>query len=107
EGRNDRMRRHLALVALLLGLLAVAVPNAFAGGPKQKDKDAKVQLLAINDFHGNLEPPSGSSGRIAVGPGGATVDAGGAEYLSTWIKSLRTTNPNTITIGAGDLIGAS
>ena len=60
------MRRHLALVALLLGLLAVAVPNAFAAGPKQKDNDTHVQLLAINDFHGNLEPPSGSSGTIAV-----------------------------------------
>jgi 5'-nucleotidase len=32
---------------------------------------------------------------------------GGGEYLATWIKSLRTTNPNTITVGAGDLIGAS
>jgi 5'-nucleotidase len=101
------MRRHLALVALLLGLLAVAVPNAFAAGPKQKDKDTHVQLLAINDFHGNLEPPAGSSGRISVGPGGATVDAGGAEYLSTHIKNLRAQNPNTVTVGAGDLIGAS
>ena len=29
------------------------------------------------------------------------------EYLATWIKCLRTTNPNTITVGAGDIIGAS
>ena len=69
------MRRHLALVALLLGLLAVAAPSTFAAGPKQKDNDTQVQLLAINDFHGNLEPPAGSGGRISVGPG-ATVDAG-------------------------------
>ena len=68
------MRRHLALVALLLGLLAVAAPNAFAAGPKQKDNDTHVQLLAINDFHGNLEPPAGSSGRISVGAGRATVE---------------------------------
>ena len=97
------MKRLVALCALVVFVLALA-PTAGAAG---KEKDRFVQLLAINDFHGNLQPPSGSSGRIAVGPGGATVNAGGVEYLATWIKSLRTTNPNTITIGAGDLIGAS
>jgi 5'-nucleotidase len=97
-------RTLLALCAALCFVLAL-VPTAFgaAGG---EDKDTFVQLLAINDFHGNLVPPSGSSGRIAVAPG-QTVNAGGVEYLATWIKSLRTTNPNTLTVGAGDLIGAS
>jgi 5'-nucleotidase len=99
------MKRLVALCALVAFVLALA-PTAFgaAGG---KEKDTLVQLLAINDFHGNLQPPSGSSGRIATGPGGQTVNAGGVEYLATWIKSLRTTNPNTITVGAGDIIGAS
>ena len=111
------MRRHLALVALLLGLLAVAAPSTFAAGPKQKDNDTHVQLLAINDFHGNLEPPSGSSGVIAVrkpvpaSPGvpadPGTVAAGGAEYLATQFKTLEQRNPNTLVVGAGDLIGAS
>jgi 5'-nucleotidase len=96
-------RRVLALCAVVFFVLAFA-PSAF--GATSREKDTFVQLLAINDFHGNLLPPAGSSGRIAVGPG-QTVDAGGVEYLATWIKSLRTTNPNTITIGAGDLIGAS
>ena len=40
----------LAAVGLLLAILA---PAASAGGPK-KDNDTYVQLLAINDFHGNL-----------------------------------------------------
>jgi 5'-nucleotidase len=100
------MRRHLALVALLLGLLAVAAPSTFAAGPKQKDNDTHLQLLAINDFHGNLEPPSGSSGRIAISPT-VNVDAGGAEYLATHLKTLEQQNPNTLEVGAGDLIGAS
>jgi 5'-nucleotidase len=95
--------RASVLVALLAGLL-VLVPSAFAAGPKVKD--TSVQLLAINDFHGNLQPPSGSSGRISVSPT-ATVNAGGIEYLATRIKQLRTENTNTITVGAGDLIGAS
>jgi 5'-nucleotidase len=36
-----------------------------------------------------------------------TVPAGGIAYLATHIKQLRRANPNTITVGAGDLIGAS
>jgi 5'-nucleotidase len=97
------MKRGLLALCALLLLLAV---TPVASAVPQKDSDTYVQLLAINDFHGNLQPPSGSSGRISVAPG-ATVDAGGVEYLATWIKSLRTANTNTITIGAGDLIGAS
>ncbi len=61
-----------------------------------------MQLLALNDFHGNIEPPAGSSGRVG------TVNAGGAEYLSTHVSTLEATNPrNTFVVSAGDLIGAS
>jgi len=61
----------------------------------------EVQLLAFNDFHGNLEPPSGSNGRIGQTP------AGGVEFLATHIANLRATNPNTVVVSAGDNIGAS
>jgi len=78
--------------------------------PKPKPP-VNVQLLAINDFHGNLEPPSGSSGRVTTGYNAGTavtVDAGGVEYLATHVKSLRTQNPkNTLFVAGGDLIGAS
>jgi 5'-nucleotidase len=60
-----------------------------------------VQLLAINDFHGNLEPPSGSSGLIDG------VPAGGVEYLATHIEDAAAENPNSLVVAAGDLIGAS
>jgi 5'-nucleotidase len=68
-----------------------------------------VQILAVNDFHGNLEPPTGSSGRITtITPTGpVTVDAGGVEFLATHIKNLRATNPNTVVVSAGDMIGAT
>jgi 5'-nucleotidase len=66
-----------------------------------------VQLLGINDFHGNLEPPTGSGGRIQEVPGGPQIDAGGAVYLATQLRTLRQQNPNTLTVSAGDLIGAS
>ena len=35
------------------------------------------------------------------------VVAGGAEYLATHIENLRATNPNTVVVSAGDMIGAS
>jgi len=35
------------------------------------------------------------------------VQAGGVEALSTLLKSARAGNPNTVTVGAGDLISAS
>ena len=94
-----------ALAALMLSFLVLA-PTAFAEGPKPKDNDQHVKLLAINDFHGNLEPPSGSSGRIAISPT-TNVNAGGAEYLATHFKRLGSEDPNTFVVAAGDSIGAS
>ncbi len=80
--------------------------------PKPKPKpNVRVQLLGINDFHGNLQPPAGSAGRVVTSISNGTpvqVDAGGAEYLSTQLKTLTTGNPgNTIINSSGDLIGAS
>ncbi len=93
----------LALVAILV--VAIAPASAARGGV------VKVQILAVNDFHGNLVPPSGSSGRVQTSPIGTlpvtTVDAGGAEYLATHIANLRAENKRTIVVSAGDMIGAS
>jgi 2',3'-cyclic-nucleotide 2'-phosphodiesterase (5'-nucleotidase family) len=61
----------------------------------------EVQLLGLNDFHGNLTPPSGSSGRV----GG--TNAGGVEYFASHIKRLKAENRRTLVVSAGDLIGAS
>src|SRR5215207_2119949 len=99
----------LACAAALLALPATATA---------KPTDTHVQLLAINDLHGHLA--ANTPGSIQVGccnpvlTGGVqtgwtqkTVPAGGVAYLATHIKALRATNPKTITVGAGDLIGAS
>jgi 5'-nucleotidase len=101
------MKRKRALTVLALGLLVAASAPVAAARPgpgsvaEQRAQTTKVQLLALNDFHGNLEPPSGSGGRI-----GAT-NAGGVEYLATHVRALRATNPNTLFLSAGDLIGAT
>lgn len=71
--------------------------------------EVPVQVLAFNDYHGALEPPSGSGGRIVVSkdPSVAPVDAGGAEFLATHVKALEAENPNTVVVAAGDVIGAT
>ena len=95
---RTRLRsRYIVLLAAVL-LLALGAAS-IAGAVKPETVD--VQILAINDFHGNLEPPAGSSGRIG------TINAGGVEYLATHINTLRATNPNTVVVSAGDMIGAS
>jgi 5'-nucleotidase len=92
-----RSRFALGLTAALMlsTTLGIGVATAKPAGT------VDVQLLAVNDFHGNLEPPTGSSGRIG------TINAGGVEYLATHIANMRATNPNTVVVSAGDMIGAS
>lgn len=66
---------------------------------------AHGNLLAFNDFHGAIDPPSGSGGLINGTP------AGGVEYLTTWVKQLRAeaeaSGERSLTVAAGDLIGAT
>ena len=107
------MRRSLlvCVCCAMLGALSPAAASAQHG-------DTHVQLLAINDLHGHLAP--NTPGTIQVGccnpviTNGVqtgwtqkTVPAGGIAYLATHMKALRSTNPNTLTVAAGDLIGAS
>ena len=96
------------LVALLAGLLVAIVPaaaNAASPSGAEHAQTTKIQILGLNDFHGNLEPPIGSSGRIGGTEAGG--NAGGVEYLATHVRALRATNPNTLFVSAGDLIGAT
>jgi len=76
-------------------------------GHHHASRDVKLQLLGINDFHGNLEPPTGSGGRITETPGATPIDAGGAAFLASHIRQLRAGKRNSMVVSAGDLIGAS
>ena len=90
-----RARRLLAGLALSVGAVAIASFGATADAADARSgkpaKTVDVQILAFNDFHGNLEPPAGSSGRVG------TVDAGGVEYLRHPSAQLEATNPRTRT----------
>ncbi|MEU9890911.1 bifunctional metallophosphatase/5'-nucleotidase [Sphaerisporangium sp. NPDC051011] len=94
----------LASLVVATGLAFVAAPASAHPKPPKPAETVPVRLISINDFHGNLEPPTGSGGAI-VNESGVSVPAGGAAYMATHLKSLA--NKNTVVVGAGDLIGAS
>jgi 5'-nucleotidase len=116
------MKPALSTLLALLFMVAPALASS-AGAQDQTETQDQVQdqakpqpaaavavrILAINDFHGNLRPPSG--GIRITDPDDASkkiaVPAGGAEAMATLVRQLREGHRNTIFVAAGDLIGAS
>ncbi|MGV9646080.1 bifunctional metallophosphatase/5'-nucleotidase [Streptomyces sp. NPDC003514] len=123
--QQHRRRRTYALVATAAGLATVgalaaalpatASPGAGKGGHghghgHHPGRYQDVQLLSFNDLHGNLEPPSGSSGRVTeIQADGTTktIDAGGVEYLATHLRQARAGKQFSVTAAGGDMVGAS
>ncbi|WP_162467113.1 esterase-like activity of phytase family protein [Streptomyces cavernae] len=66
-----------------------------------------VQLLSFNDFHGNLEPPTGRDANLGSRLDPKSTTVGGAEYLATRLGQLRQGTEASLTVAAGDIIGAS
>jgi 5'-nucleotidase len=104
-------RRTAQRSAALAVTAAAALAVTLVQNPAQADNDkpartVDVRLIGINDLHGNIEPPSGSSGRVTLADG-TQVEAGGAVYNATHIKDLQSQVRNSVIVGQGDLIGAS
>ncbi|MCZ7415014.1 MULTISPECIES: bifunctional metallophosphatase/5'-nucleotidase [unclassified Streptomyces] len=113
-----RLAATAAGLAAAVALGAAALPSAQAASERPGDRPGHpghgptvdLQVLAVNDFHGHLEPPSGSSGRVTrEHPDGTTeqVAAGGAEYLATALREAREGERYTMTVAPGDVVGAS
>lgn len=93
----------LAMLAIAGCVSPLAAPQAEA----PPAAPVEVQILAINDFHGNLEPPG-----IAIDaplPDGsiAKLPAGGVAHLASAAKALRAGRRHSVTVSAGDMIGAT
>ena len=83
--------------------------RACAYSPINKTDVIEVQILSINDFHGQREPPSS---QIPMGHNNKTgafiySNSGGAKYLAAYINRLKFENPNTFVVSTGDSIGAT
>lgn len=67
-----------------------------AGVCNEGPRTINLQILAINDFHGNIATTSGSFG-----------GTGRADYLAANIRAAEAGSDHSIFVSAGDLIGAS
>ena len=90
------MKKTLVAVAAFLAAIAV-VPVAGAAPDGAPNAPVHLQILAVSDWHGQLDPLSIQN----VG------NVGGAGTISTYWQRDRIGKPNTLTLTAGDAFGAS
>jgi len=96
-------RGWLAAVAVLGLSACTTVPDETVAVPVAPEA---IQILAINDFHGSLEPPANPTTYTTAGQQ-QSEPLGGAARLGATLTRLREGHGNTITVAAGDLIGGS
>lgn len=79
---------------LLVALITLVTSTNVAAAPSHGTVD--IQFLSVSDWHGQLDP-------LVVG----TTQVGGAAVLSAYFQAERAANPNTLTLTAGDAVGAT
>jgi 5'-nucleotidase len=89
-----------ALLALTC-VAAVGVAASPAAAARHQPRTVAIQLLGVNDLHGNLETPLETRVHGASG-------SGGVAYLGAHLQRARARNPyGTLTLHAGDMVGGS
>jgi len=89
--------RDFAILAVA-GLLAQTAFAAAATAVNSTDESVEVQIIALNDLHGQLEPPSGSVTLYYNKTGNPyQAQVGGIEYLATQVKGLKATIVKNLT----------
>lgn len=87
------------------GLSTLSLALLLAGCASAPRAPVTLNLVAINDFHGNLEPTKytlkDGSGKNEV------VRAGGIDLLGGALQAWRKEDPELLFVAAGDMIGAS
>ncbi len=92
------MRKKVLIILAVLMALFLIVPLALAneGRGAENSREVNLQILAINDFHGNIATTSGAFGGV-----------GRADFLAANMRAAEAEADNSIIVSAGDLIGAS
>lgn len=98
------------LTAAIPGSLATLLLTACVTAERIEEealvRTSEIQILALNDFHGNLVAPEAPT-RWHDSAGMREDRLGGAAELGATLNGLRDGHTHTITVAAGDLIGAS
>ncbi len=84
-------RKVLALLVVVVTLFSV---TGVAAAPPPAT--INIQIVNVSDWHGQLDP-------LVVG----TTQVGGAAALAAYFQAERAANPNTLTLTAGDAVGAT
>ena len=95
------MRRLISLVPIALVTACTTTP------PPRSMAPIEVQVIGLNDFHGNLEEPKGTIDLTRPDGTVQKVALGGAAHLAAALKQARAGRAHSVTVAAGDLIGAS
>lgn len=100
-GKRPLFRSILSLgIAALLFICSVGpvwAGGENAGGRSPSQRLIDVQILGINDFHGQLNVTQWVNEK----------PAGRADYLAAHLKRRAAANKNTLIVHAGDMVGAS
>ncbi len=104
--RSRGIRVGIAAAAVAAAVIAMVAPadagrgnnngHGQNGNGAANSEEVDLQILAINDFHGNIDTASSGFG-----------GTGGADYLATNIAAREADADNSVFVSAGDLIGAS
>ena len=103
-----RMKRFASplLAALTLSSCAT-IPQTSQETVPQAIAPVTVRIIGINDFHGNIEPPSRAFTVRGSGDDEVRAPAGGGAYLASAIAAVKAKNEHSMVISAGDMIGGS
>ncbi|MBH8599366.1 5'-nucleotidase C-terminal domain-containing protein [Thermoactinomyces sp. CICC 10523] len=91
-----RMKTWRILLSMVLAIGSISLMTAFRF-PAKEPHSLHVQLLGINDFHGQLDKTNMVDGK----------PVGTAAVLAAYLKKREQENPNTLLVQAGDMVGAS
>ena len=95
------LRRRMPAMVAAGACAALALAGLGTGSASAAPAPVDLQILSFNDYHGTISATSN-----ATVPG-VTGNYGGAAYLTTTLQQLRQGKTNSLTVAAGDLIGAS
>jgi 2',3'-cyclic-nucleotide 2'-phosphodiesterase (5'-nucleotidase family) len=92
EERYVRTMKNRSSRFLYWSILVILMLVSTTGAKAAPHATVNIQLLNVSDWHGQLDPVNG---------------VGGAAVISSYWKADRLANPNSLTLTAGDAVGAT
>jgi 2',3'-cyclic-nucleotide 2'-phosphodiesterase (5'-nucleotidase family) len=92
EERYVRTMKNTSSRFLHWSILVILMLVSTTGAKAAPHATVNIQLLNVSDWHGQLDPING---------------VGGAAVISSYWKADRLANPNSLTLTAGDAVGAT